>query len=270
MHTIGPMMPMMGPAGGMLVRGLPPPFRGARPMPSRMLQPPGPLSLPPNLPSAAGPVADQLNKVANKLAESLKGHFLDSLSDINIIEEESPSSTIEKIKVEIERAEWRHQQELAELKRNADVVILEMRQAMEAEKQKALNDCKKQAEIEKQAAIKEMKKKQWCSHCGKEAIFYCCWNTSYCDYPCQQSHWPSHMTSCAQNTAKDEEAVLPDPISMQQQFLQQQQQQQLAVAAANRRHNMMMVPGGGMAGMRFMRPPRRMGPIPGYPRPYFL
>lgn len=30
-----------------------------------------------------------------------------------------------------------------------------------------------------------------------------CWNTAYCDYPCQQSHWPKHMASCAnanQNT----------------------------------------------------------------------
>ena len=34
--------------------------------------------------------------------------------------------------------------------------------------------------------------------CGKEAIFYCCWNTSYCDYPCQQKHWPSHLKTCAQ------------------------------------------------------------------------
>ena len=37
-----------------------------------------------------------------------------------------------------------------------------------------------------------------CSNCGKEAVFYCCWNTSYCDYPCQQAHWPKHQTTCAQ------------------------------------------------------------------------
>ena len=30
-----------------------------------------------------------------------------------------------------------------------------------------------------------------------QAIFYCCWNTAYCDYPCQQAHWPKHMTTCA-------------------------------------------------------------------------
>ena len=56
---------------------------------------------------------------------------------------------------------------------------------MEAEKSKCIADFKKQAEIEKQKVITETKKKQWCANCGKEAIFYCCWNTSYCDYPCQ-------------------------------------------------------------------------------------
>ena len=57
-----------------------------------------------------------------------------------------------------------------------------------AEKQKEISDLKKQMEIEKQKAITETKKKQWCANCGKEAIFYCCWNTSYCDYPCQVRH----------------------------------------------------------------------------------
>ena len=29
-------------------------------------------------------------------------------------------------------------------------------------------------------------------------MFYCCWNTSYCDYPCQLEHWPQHQLTCAQ------------------------------------------------------------------------
>lgn len=87
----------------------------------------------------------------------------------------------------MEKMQWRHQQELAEVKRNADLLMMELRQTMEAEKQKTLSDFKKQADIEKHKAVAETKKKQWCAHCGKEAIFYCCWNTSYCDYPCQVS-----------------------------------------------------------------------------------
>ena len=87
----------------------------------------------------------------------------------------------------MEKMQWRHQQELTEVKHNADLLMMELRQSVETEKQKVLADFKKQAEIEKHKAIAETKKKQWCAHCGKEAIFYCCWNTSYCDYPCQVS-----------------------------------------------------------------------------------
>merc|ERR1719220_1909543 len=83
---------------------------------------------------------------------------------------------------------------------------MELRGSMEQDKQRSIADCRKQAEIEKQKVISETKKKQWCANCGKEAIFYCCWNTSYCDYPCQQSHWPTHMSTCAQNQSNDDDS----------------------------------------------------------------
>lgn len=89
------------------------------------------------------------------------------------------------LQLELEKMQWRHQQELAEAKHHTDLIVMELRQSLEAEKAKTIADFKKQAEIEKQKAITETKKKQWCAYCGKEAIFYCCWNTSYCDYPCQ-------------------------------------------------------------------------------------
>jgi hypothetical protein len=68
-----------------------------------------------------------------------------------------------------------------------DLLVMDLRQTMEADKQKCLADLKKQMELERQKSVAETKKKQWCANCGKEAIFYCCWNTSYCDYPCQVS-----------------------------------------------------------------------------------
>lgn len=46
-------------------------------------------------------------------------------------------------------------------------------------------EVKRQCDLEKQRAVEDTKKKQWCANCGKEALFFCCWNTSYCDYPCQ-------------------------------------------------------------------------------------
>lgn len=72
-----------------------------------------------------------------------------------------------------------------DVKQNYDLLLLEVRQNAETERQKCAAELKKQFEVEKQKVVNETKKKQWCAQCGKEAIFYCCWNTSYCDYPCQ-------------------------------------------------------------------------------------
>ncbi|KAI1289793.1 Protein kinase C-binding protein 1 [Halotydeus destructor] len=46
--------------------------------------------------------------------------------------------------------------------------------------------------------IELTKTKQWCAACFKEAIYFCCWNCSYCGYDCQSKHWPSHMAVCQQ------------------------------------------------------------------------
>lgn len=74
-----------------------------------------------------------------------------------------------------------------------------------------MSEVKKQVELEKQQAVDETKKKQWCANCRKEAIFYCCWNTSYCDYPCQQAHWPEHMKSCTQSATAPQQEPEAEP-----------------------------------------------------------
>ena len=89
------------------------------------------------------------------------------------------------LQIDIERLQWQHQQEISELRHNSNIVISEMRQSLESDRQRAISDALQQAENDKIRAIEETKKKQWCTSCGKEALFYCCWNTSYCDYPCQ-------------------------------------------------------------------------------------
>lgn len=104
--------------------------------------------------------------------------------------------------LDLERSRWCHQQEVAELKRS-----LEAHQASaEADKQRALAELRKQLESDKKRAVDEAKKKQWCAQCGQEAIYYCCWNTAYCDHPCQQSHWPKHMATCANANQNAESA----------------------------------------------------------------
>lgn len=91
----------------------------------------------------------------------------------------------------------------------AELTMAEMRQSLEQERERLVAEVKKQTEVEKQQAVDETKKKQWCANCRKEAIFYCCWNTSYCDYPCQQAHWPEHMKSCTQSGKQSGLCALP-------------------------------------------------------------
>ncbi|KAF4528266.1 hypothetical protein B566_EDAN014156 [Ephemera danica] len=135
-------------------------------------------------PPEAGPATAELHKSAGKLTEYVRQSLEALLRDLSAVG--SPQATIGAMQLEIEH-----------------LVMLEMRASMESERGRALAEVRRQAEIEKQRAIEETKKKQWCAYCNKEALFYCCWNTSYCDYPCQQAHWPRHMATCAQKYSKD-------------------------------------------------------------------
>lgn len=36
-----------------------------------------------------------------------------------------------------------------------------------------------------------------CYNCEEEAMYHCCWNTSYCSIRCQQEHWHiEHKRMC--------------------------------------------------------------------------
>ena len=145
--------------------------------------------------------------------------------------------------------------------------LMDQKQAsIEKENQRTIDQFRKAAEVEKQKAIADTKKKQWCANCTKEAIFYCCWNTSYCDYPCQQAHWPGHMGACAQGGGAEGAEQPPS--------------QEAPDAGVGTHPRVSLGPGGpgrgpgrphgpGMGGMRFpMRPslPTQMS----FSRPYFM
>jgi len=301
----GPPHPPLGPRGGLMMMGHPPPRgfimrggfraggpRGAGPLalPSLQPRPPpaGPMPTAVGFPSSAGPVAEQLNRVAGQLADYMKHSLEDLFRDLSQQAGGSPEATIKGLQLECEKMAWRHQQELAEVKHNADLVLMEMRGSLEQEKQRALHDCRQQAELEKLSAVAEAKKKQWCANCGKEAIFYCCWNTSYCDYPCQQAHWPAHMTSCSQNSEAGGGggggAMEEDPMTMVQGHIPAPPPHFLAGGSQGRLMPMHMGMGGGgvhmhhdarmaaaatMAGMRFSMRPNLAGQM-AFTRPYFM
>ena len=110
----------------------------------------------------------------------------------------SLQAKITLLTMELERSKQAYEQEIAELKRTSDLMLCEMRKSMENEKTRLAIEIRKQCEMERLRSVEETKRKQWCANCFREANFYCCWNTSYCDYPCQQLHWSRHALTCAQ------------------------------------------------------------------------
>ncbi|KAM5246166.1 MYND-type zinc finger-containing chromatin reader ZMYND8 isoform 1-T1 [Ctenodactylus gundi] len=156
--------------------------------------------------TASADVAADIAKYTSKMMDAIKGTMTEIYNDLSKNTTGSTIAEIRRLRIEIEKLQWLHQQELAEMKHNLELTMAEMRQSLEQERDRLIAEVKKQLELEKQQAVDETKKKQWCAHCRKEAIFYCCWNTSYCDYPCQQAHWPEHMKSCTQSaTAPQQE-----------------------------------------------------------------
>uniref|UniRef100_A0A4W5PG44 Zinc finger MYND-type containing 8 n=1 Tax=Hucho hucho TaxID=62062 RepID=A0A4W5PG44_9TELE len=141
-----------------------------------------------------------------QIVDAIKGTMTELYTDLSKSTSGSTIAEIRRLRIEIEKLQWLHQQELSEMKHNLELTMAEMRQSLEQERERLMAEVKKQTEVEKQQVVDETKKKQWCANCRKEAIFYCCWNTSYCDYPCQQAHWPEHMKSCTQSaTASQQE-----------------------------------------------------------------
>ncbi|KAK6633247.1 hypothetical protein RUM44_003848 [Polyplax serrata] len=143
-----------------------------------------------------GSVTAELNKHSIKMAEYMRATIEDILRELS--SQGSLEAKFKLLSLEMEKLQWRHQQEIMELKHHSERSLMELRSTLESEKQKCLGELKAQLESQHQKIISETKRKQWCANCGKEALFYCCWNTSYCDYPCQQQHWPGHMSTCAQ------------------------------------------------------------------------
>ncbi|CAG4963524.1 unnamed protein product [Parnassius apollo] len=149
-------------------------------------------------PSSAGPLTAKLNQNAVKLTDFFRTLLEDSLEKVD-----EPAALATALKLQLEQARWRHQQEIEEIKHNHELVLAEMRASFEKEKIRALSDVRRAAQAELEAAVKLTKSKQWCAHCSQEAQFYCCWNTSYCDYQCQRAHWAQHFSVCTQQRKQD-------------------------------------------------------------------
>nr|XP_046253401.1 protein kinase C-binding protein 1-like isoform X3 [Scatophagus argus] len=165
------------------------------------------------IPTVSADVAADIAKYTNKIMDTIKGTMTEIYNDLSKSTSGNTIAEIRRLRIEIEKLQWLHQQELSEMKHNLELTMAEMRQSLEQERERLVAEVKKQTESEKQQAVDETKKKQWCANCRKEAIFYCCWNTSYCDYPCQQAHWPEHMKSCTQSATASQQETEAEPNS---------------------------------------------------------
>lgn len=88
----------------------------------------------------------------------------------------------------IEEMRFTYEQLITEIKYNSELKIREILQESVKERRKL--------KLNNERRITETKQKQWCANCGKESIYYCCWNTSYCDEECQRIHWTKHLKTC--------------------------------------------------------------------------
>ncbi|CAG2217408.1 Protein kinase C-binding protein 1 [Mytilus edulis] len=152
-------------------------------------------------------LSDFFTEVLDQEREKIKQELSKTKEKLVELEEKKKEKTPEE-QSEDNKKHWEYTQQFSELKYNFRLTCLEMKSSWESEKSRLMDEVKELMKKEKETAINDTKKKQWCASCGKEAIFYCCWNTSYCDYPCQQSHWPTHMATCMQQT-KDPDANKP-------------------------------------------------------------
>ncbi|KAK3087942.1 hypothetical protein FSP39_012665 [Pinctada imbricata] len=157
-----------------------------------------------NIPAGA---RNLVSKFSAKFTAVMQETFEEMCTEFVQSELQKPKERDTSYDAEISRLEWEQKQQLVELKHNFQLALAEMKSCWAAENLRIVSDLKATLTKEKDQAVNDTKKKQWCANCGKEAIFYCCWNTSYCDYPCQQAHWPTHMPNCmqTQNSSNENE-----------------------------------------------------------------
>lgn len=110
----------------------------------------------------------------------------DTIGDLAV---KHPEARVCMLEHELEKERISRQKEVADLKVNFDRMLTEMKKSTEKDRQRVINEIRKQCELERIRSVEDAKRKQWCANCLKEAQFYCCWNTSYCNHVCQRKHW---------------------------------------------------------------------------------
>lgn len=130
---------------------------------------------------------EKYNKLFNELKEKVK-------ADHKRETERVVREALEKLRTEVEE----------EKRQAVNKAVTNMQAEMDKKIKQVKDKCKEEfvEELKKAAAqhkqlISQTKKKQWCYNCEDEAMYHCCWNTSYCSIKCQQEHWHAeHKRTC--------------------------------------------------------------------------
>lgn len=137
-------------------------------------------------PSEAGSASKTLINNSHKMSDFFRTVIEDTIGDLAV---KHPEARVVMLELELEKERILRQKEVADLKANFERVITEMKKSTEKDRQRVTNEIRKQCEQERIRSVDDAKRKQWCAMCLKEAQFYCCWNTSYCNHVCQRKHW---------------------------------------------------------------------------------
>ncbi|CAB3386326.1 Hypothetical predicted protein [Cloeon dipterum] len=149
------------------------------------------------VPSAAGPAIAKLNSLADNLADNIRQTVYTLINDLaQKSAEEDLKTENAQLKLQLEAERWYHRTTIEEMKRNHELVLQDFEMTIEQSTMKAKMEMQKISEAEMKQTIDEVKRKTWCTVCLNEGTLYCCWNTSYCGFPCQRKHWTEHKRTC--------------------------------------------------------------------------
>lgn len=137
-------------------------------------------------PSEAGSASKTLINNSHKMSDFFRTVIEDTIGDLAV---KHPEARVVMLELELEKERILRQKEVSDLKANFERVLTEMKKSTEKDRQRVVNEIRKQCELERIRSVEDAKRKQWCAMCLKEAQFYCCWNTSYCNHVCQRKHW---------------------------------------------------------------------------------
>ncbi|XP_071491868.1 uncharacterized protein, partial [Diadema antillarum] len=138
-------------------------------------------------------------KLVNKIVEAAMRSYTE-LEDKLSTASGDLKSLVLKLQREVIALKAQRELQMEEMQHCNRLTAAEITLVAEYNKNMKLNNVRKECDWNQQNAVKKAKSTQWCASCGLEANYFCCWNTSYCNYRCQEQHWPVHEKMCQQKT----------------------------------------------------------------------